>query len=56
MEKETAVRLSGRVLRVTQDNPGMFTGPGTNTYVIGSESGPCSSSTRARRTTGTSMR
>ena len=34
------VRLSGRVLRVTQNNPGMFTGPGTNTYVIGAESGP----------------
>ncbi len=34
------MRLSGRILRVTQDNPGMFTGPGTNTYVIGSASGP----------------
>ncbi len=32
--------LSDRVLRVTQDNPGMFTGPGTNTWVIGSGSGP----------------
>ena len=38
--KGRPVRLSGRVLRVTQDNPGMFTGPGTNTYVIGPESGP----------------
>jgi len=38
--KGTPVRLSERVLRVTQDNPGMFTGPGTNTYVIGSAAGP----------------
>lgn len=38
--KGTPVRLSERVLRVTQDNPGMFTGAGTNTYVIGSDSGP----------------
>ncbi len=38
--KGRPVRLSNRVLRVTQDNPGMFTGPGTNTYVIGGESGP----------------
>ena len=38
--KGRPVRLSDRVLRVTQDNPGMFTGPGTNTYVIGAESGP----------------
>lgn len=38
--KGTPVRLSDRVLRVTQDNPGMFTGPGTNTWVIGSDSGP----------------
>ncbi len=38
--KGRPVRLSDRVLRVTQDNPGMFTGPGTNTYVIGPESGP----------------
>lgn len=34
------MRLSERVLRVTQDNPGMFTGPGTNTYVIGGAAGP----------------
>ena len=40
LQKGTAVRLSDRVLRVTQDNPGMFTGPGTNTYVIGSDGGP----------------
>ena len=38
--KGQPVRLSDRVLRVTQDNPGMFTGPGTNSYVIGAESGP----------------
>ena len=38
--KGTPVRLSDRVLRVTQDNPGMFTGPGTNTWVIGSDDGP----------------
>ena len=38
--KGTPVRLSDRVVRVTQDNPGMFTGPGTNTYVIGSDGGP----------------
>ena len=38
--KGKPVRLSDRVLRVTQDNPGMFTGPGTNTWVIGSASGP----------------
>ncbi|MXX76474.1 MAG: MBL fold metallo-hydrolase [Holophagales bacterium] len=38
--KGTPVRLSDRVVRVTQDNPGMFTGPGTNTYVIGGDGGP----------------
>lgn len=38
--KGTPVALSDRVLRVTQDNPGMFTGPGTNTWVIGSDGGP----------------
>ncbi len=38
--KGTPVRLSDRVLRVTQDNPGMFTGPGTNTWVIGGDDGP----------------
>lgn len=40
LPKGTPVALSGRVLRVTQDNPGMFTGPGTNTYVIGGAGGP----------------
>ncbi len=29
------VRLSPRVRRITCNNPGVFTGPGTNTYLIG---------------------
>ncbi len=40
LPKGTPVALSERVLRVTQDNPGRFTGPGTNTYVIGNAAGP----------------
>ncbi len=40
LPKGTPVRLSDRVVRVTQDNPGVFTGPGTNTYVIGAGGGP----------------
>ena len=29
------VRLSPQIRRITQDNPGIFTGPGTNTHLIG---------------------
>ena len=29
------VRLSARVRRITQDNPSIFTGVGTNTHLVG---------------------
>ncbi len=43
----TTVRISPRVARVTANNPGMMTGAGTNTYVLGRteiaviDPGPC---------------
>ena len=30
-----AIELTSTLLRVTEDNPGMFTGPGTNTHIVG---------------------
>ena len=41
MEKITpgdVVRLSPSVRRITQNNPGLMTGPGTNTYLVGERS------------------
>ena len=34
-----AVRLSPRILRVTAPNPGVMTGPGTNTYLVSDSQG-----------------
>jgi len=34
-----AVRLSNRVLRITAPNPGVMTGPGTNTYLLSDTQG-----------------
>ena len=39
IEPGRAVRLSPRIVRVTAPNAGVMTGPGTNTYLVGSEGG-----------------
>ncbi|MGI4814204.1 MAG: MBL fold metallo-hydrolase [Janthinobacterium lividum] len=36
IEPGRVVRFAPRVLRITAPNPGMMTGPGTNTYIVGS--------------------
>lgn len=33
------VRIHPRVQRITAPNPGMMTGPGTNSYIVGDDSG-----------------
>lgn len=35
IEYETCVELTPRIARITENNPGMFPGPGTNTYLVG---------------------
>jgi glyoxylase-like metal-dependent hydrolase (beta-lactamase superfamily II) len=37
IQPETVVRLSPLVRRITQNNPGLMTGPGTNTYLVGTD-------------------
>lgn len=36
IEVGKAIHLSDRLIRITAPNPGMMTGPGTNTYIVGS--------------------
>ena len=36
-EPGKAVQLNSRVRRITAPNPGVMTGPGTNTYLLGSD-------------------